>query len=346
MLFVQRQSRYMQEYPCGYDKENLAVVNIRHGSVGEEGWLAAERLKLLPEVLDVAYASELLGGSDTYSTSTEDFGKGAVEINVIFCSWNLPDVLGLKVTEGKPFFEGAEASLLMTEDLRQQGVEVGMKLEAYGLETQGLVNSINITSMRKADTPVAFVAYPVALDHAYLRLAEGVDRRAATDKILAVPTLFVWRMRNLGEVRMTGVDLSAGVNMALVGPWRMRGEASWSWMKAVDLSDPTAKNYGHQIPYSPLHSGSASLSVISRRLSLQYTLIAVGKRYFQPQNIEENLLPAYLDQNLSLRWEIPLRGMNLSLGAEVLNLGGVQYEIVRSYPMPSRQLRLSMKIQY
>ena len=186
VLFVQRQSRYMQEYPCGYDKENLAVVNIRHGSVGEEGWLAAERLKLLPEVLDVAYASELLGGSDTYSTSTEDFGKGAVEINVIFCSWNLPDVLGLKVTEGKPFFEGAEASLLMTEDLRQQGVEVGMKLEAYGLETQGLVNSINITSMRKADTPVAFVAYPVALDHAYLRLAEGVDRRAATDKILAV----------------------------------------------------------------------------------------------------------------------------------------------------------------
>ena len=175
--------------------------------------------------------------------------------------------------------------------------------------------------------------------------ADGYYNRVK-DKILAVPTLFVWRMRNLGKARMTGVDLSAGVNMALIGPWRMRGEASWSWMKAVDLSDPTAKNYGHQIPYSPLHSGSASLSVFSRRLSLQYTLIAVGKRYFQPQNIEENLLPAYLDQNLSLRWEIPLRGMNLSLGAEVLNLGGVQYEIVRSYPMPSRQLRLSMKIQY
>ena len=74
----------------------------------------------------------------------------------------------------------------MTEDLRQQGVEVGMKLEAYGLETQGLVNSVNITSMRKADTPVAFVAYPMGLEHAYLRLTEGVDRRAATDKILAV----------------------------------------------------------------------------------------------------------------------------------------------------------------
>ena len=186
VLFVQRQSRFMQEYPCGYDKENLAVVNISHGTVGDEGWLAADRLRRLPEVQDVAYASELLGGSDTYSTSTEDFGKGPVEINVIFCSWNLPDVLGLKVTEGKPFFEGSEASLLMTEDLRQQGVEVGMKLEAYGLETQGLVNSVNITSMRKADTPVAFVAYPMGLEHAYLRLTEGVDRRAATDKILAV----------------------------------------------------------------------------------------------------------------------------------------------------------------
>ena len=27
VLFVQRQSRYMQEYPCGYDKDNLAVVD-------------------------------------------------------------------------------------------------------------------------------------------------------------------------------------------------------------------------------------------------------------------------------------------------------------------------------
>ena len=186
VLFVQRQSRFMQEYPCGYDKDNLAVVNIRHGSVGEEGWLAAERLRQLPEVQDVAFASELLGGSDTYSTSTEDFGQGPVEINVVFCSWNLPDVLGLRVTEGKPFFEGSEASLLMTEDLRRQGVEVGMKLEAYGLEAQGLVNSVNITSMRKADTPVAFVAYPMGMEYAYLRLAGGVDRRAATDKIMAV----------------------------------------------------------------------------------------------------------------------------------------------------------------
>lgn len=166
------------------------------------------------------------------------------------------------------------------------------------------------------------------------------------DKILATPTLFVWRMRNLGKVRMTGLDLSAGTAVALGGDWRLRAEAAWSWMKAVDLSDPEAKNYGHEIPYSPRHSGSASLSLCSRRLSLQYTLIAMGKRYFLPQNTEENALPAFADQTLSARWVIPLRRLRLTLGAEVMNLGGVQYEIVRSYPMPARQLRLSMKINY
>ena len=186
VLFLQRQSRFMQEYPCGFDKQNLAVVNIGHGTVEDDEWLAAERLRNLPEVQDVAYASELVGGSDVYSTSTEDFGRGPVEINVVFCSWNLPEVLGLHVTDGKPFFEGEQGTLLMTEDMRQRGVEVGMKLEAYGLETKGLVNNINITSMRKADSPVAFIAYPMGLEHAYIRLAGGVDRREASEKILAV----------------------------------------------------------------------------------------------------------------------------------------------------------------
>ena len=186
VLFLQRQSRFMQEYPCGYDKENLAVVDISHGSVGEEEWLAAERLRQLPEVQGVAYSSELLGNSDVYSTTTEDFGKGPVELNVVYCSWNLPEVLGLHVLEGEPFHEGAQATLLVTEDMRQHGMEVGMKLEAYGLELNGFVNNINITSMRKADSPVAFIAYPIYMDYAYVRLAGGVSRREASDKILAV----------------------------------------------------------------------------------------------------------------------------------------------------------------
>ena len=186
VLFLQRQSRFMQEYPCGYDKGNLAIVNIAHGSVGNDEWLAAERLRKLPEVQDVAYSSELLGSSDVYCTSTEDFGQGPVAFNVIFCSWNLPDVLGIHLTEGNPFREGEMGSLLVTEDARERGLQVGMLLEEYGLTVKGMVNAINVTSMRKADSPVAFIAYPMGQEYAYLRLVEGADRRAVTDKILSV----------------------------------------------------------------------------------------------------------------------------------------------------------------
>jgi putative ABC transport system permease protein len=186
VLFLQRQSRYMQEYPCGFDKANLAIVNIGHGTVENDEWQAAERLRQLPEVQDVAYSSDILGSSDVYSTSTEDFGQGPVAFNVIFCSWNLPEVLGIRVTEGNPFREGEMGSLLVTEDSRERGMQVGMNLEAYGLEVKGMVNNVNITSMRKADTPVAFIAYPVGQEYAYLRLVEGVDRRAVSDKILSV----------------------------------------------------------------------------------------------------------------------------------------------------------------
>ena len=96
VLFVQRQSKFMQEYPCGYNKNNLAVVNIG-GENGREkaGWLR-ERLCALPEVKDVAYANDLIGGSDTYMTEGADFGDGQVSMSMIYCSWNLPQVLGLR----------------------------------------------------------------------------------------------------------------------------------------------------------------------------------------------------------------------------------------------------------
>ena len=106
VLFVQRQSKFMQEYPCGYNKNNLAVVNIG----GENGraksdWLR-EQLCALPEVKDVAYANDLIGGSDTYMTEGADFGDGQVSMSMIYCSWNLPQVLGLELLEGRDLKEG------------------------------------------------------------------------------------------------------------------------------------------------------------------------------------------------------------------------------------------------
>ncbi len=186
VLFVQRQSRFMQEYPCGYDKNNLAVVNIG-GENGREkaDWLR-ERLCTLPEVKDVAYANDLIGSSDTYTTQGADFGDGEVLMSMIYCSWNLPQVLGLEVLEGRNFNEGEFGPYLLTSDMLSYGAGVDTGEMDGDAPIVGFVNNVNITSMRKADSPVAFQVHTSkghSMPFAYIRLTEGADRLAATDKI-------------------------------------------------------------------------------------------------------------------------------------------------------------------
>ncbi len=176
VLFVQRQSRYMQEYPCGYDKDNLAVVDIG----GENS-----------KVEDVAYSMELIGGADAYCTQSTDFGDGSVMYSLIYCSWNFPEVMGLKLTEGRLFREGDNGPVLLTQGMRAHGA----KLEAYEelgdvSPVVGFVEDVNITSLRKADSPVGFLAIDpkknLTLPYAYIRLSEGADRFATVDKIQSV----------------------------------------------------------------------------------------------------------------------------------------------------------------
>ncbi|MBR4167125.1 MAG: ABC transporter permease [Bacteroidales bacterium] len=191
VLFVQRQSKFMQEYPCGYNKNNLAVVNIGGENCREKAVWLRERLCALPEVKDVAYANDLIGGSDTYMTEGADFGDGQVSMNMIYCSWNLPQVLGLELIEGRDFNEGEFGPILFTQDLKAHGAEMEVYADEFGDDSPivGFVKNVNITSMRKADSPVAFQVHTPkghSMPFAYIRLSEGSDRLAATGKIQAI----------------------------------------------------------------------------------------------------------------------------------------------------------------
>ena len=189
VLFVQRQSKFMQEYPCGYDKNNLAVLNIGgDNSRNKSEWLR-DQLRQIPEVEDVAYAMELIGGADAYSTQGCNFGDGDVSLSLLYCSWNLPQVLGLEVTEGRNFHEGDYGSILLTRDLKARGAELKVYPDGLGPNAPvvGFVKEMNITSMRKADSPVGMqVVEPSwvgAMPFTYIRLSEGTDRIAAVEKI-------------------------------------------------------------------------------------------------------------------------------------------------------------------
>ena len=190
VLFVQRQSRFMQEYPCGYDKDNLAVVDIGGNCREKADWLR-ERLRALPEVEDAAFANCLIGSADAYQTNGVDFGGGLVMFSQIDCSWNLPQVLELETTEGRCFHEGDLGTVLLTQDLKSYGAELNNEELGDGTPVVGFVENINITSLRKADAPVAFMVRPQELrsmPFTYIRMTEGTDRLAAMEKIRTVLT--------------------------------------------------------------------------------------------------------------------------------------------------------------
>lgn len=160
------------------------------------------------------------------------------------------------------------------------------------------------------------------------------------DKIVALPTLYIWKMMNMGEVAISGIDanLSAEISCSDYISFLLQG--NYTWQKAIDITNETAKNYRDQIPYTPKHAGTASISILNKWLNLSYLLSCAGDRYSLPQNIKDNLIGRYVEQTISVNREFQLHTVKLRLQGEIVNVGNLNYEIIKYYPMPGRSYRM------
>ncbi|HET9571173.1 MAG TPA: TonB-dependent receptor [Bacteroidales bacterium] len=169
-----------------------------------------------------------------------------------------------------------------------------------------------------------------------------------TDKILAIPTrnMFIWSMVNLGKVNISGVDL----NFEITKKWSNKTVllAAWthSYQLALDLTDPDSKTYNQQIAYAPRIYGSGRLQLTVSSLRLGYALLYAGHRYVTGQNIAQNDLSAYVDQSVTAEYVLPKAFSDLLIRGEIQNLAGMNYEIVRNFPMPGRTYRVSVRFEF
>jgi outer membrane cobalamin receptor len=167
-----------------------------------------------------------------------------------------------------------------------------------------------------------------------------------SDKIVAMPTMFIWKMMNLGEVEIRGLDVNLSVRWAVSPALNLQADASYTLQKAVDVTKEGSKTYGHQLPYTPEHAASASLSLEHRWVNVSWLFTATGRRYAFPQNIEANRMDGYAEHQLSLHRSFRLGRGALRLQAEVMNLGDATYDVIRYYPMPGRSFRASISYSY
>lgn len=165
------------------------------------------------------------------------------------------------------------------------------------------------------------------------------------DKIVAMPSMYVWRMMNYGRVDIVGTDVSLRARSQAWHGCRLSLTGGYAYQKAVDLTSRKSKTYKNLIPYTPKHSGSVGAILDTPWLSVGYSMVAAGARYCQKQNLPEYRLARYAEHTLSASREFRLDRVRLRLQAEAVNLTDAQYEAVRFYPMPGRSYRGTLQIE-
>ncbi len=147
-------------------------------------------------------------------------------------------------------------------------------------------------------------------------------------------------------MRAVGVDITLATAVALGRSMKLAMSGGYSYQKAVDVTDATAKNYKEQLPYTPVHTGNVSAVWETPWLNMGYSVVGVGKRYRLSQNIPENRIDGYMEHTVSVSRELAMKRCKLRLQAEVVNLTDEQYEVIKYYPMPGRSWRLTGTLNF
>jgi len=165
------------------------------------------------------------------------------------------------------------------------------------------------------------------------------------DKIVAVPTLFVWKMQNLGRVEMLGADFTATVRKQFARDWAAEMLCTYYFLSAKDKTDSDGATYGHQIAYTPKNATTTSVTVENPFVNVAYNLVVTGCRYSLNYNAQENHIPTIIDHSVSLWRNFSLKRGTLRAQLDLRNLAGRNYEVVRFYPMAGRHFLISLQYQ-
>lgn len=201
-------------------------------------------------------------------------------------------------------------------------------------------NRLKSESTKQFNLGTVWSGSPAFFD--YLSLSADAYYNRVNDKIIAVPTMFVWKMSNVGKVETMGVDISLNSEISLTTDYRLFVNATYNYMQAEDISDRDSKIWRHQIAYTPKHSGSGSVTMEMPWFNLTYNVTYASERYRMAQNSADNHIEPYSDHSISLSKQFKWRKHSLRIQADALNLGNKNYEIVRFYPMPGRNYKITI----
>jgi vitamin B12 transporter len=167
------------------------------------------------------------------------------------------------------------------------------------------------------------------------------------DKIVAMPSsnLFRWTMMNLGVVDIRGVELNTHLAFRLPEEIFLDLGLSYTFQKAIDVT-PKGTTYGDQIAYTPKNSGTLTSSVNWKSWQINYSFIYTGERYSQKANIPVNFVKPWYTSDMAVVWDGKFMKQQLKIGAEVNNMFNQYYDVVLNFPMPGRNYRFTLSLNF
>ena len=166
-----------------------------------------------------------------------------------------------------------------------------------------------------------------------------------TDKILAVPrqNLFQWTTLNIGKTSIKGLDLVLHAAFFQWHEFDVTSSVSYTFQRALDISNPTSLQYKTQLPYTPEHTAGISMNFSYRKLSLGYNILSSSYRYRLGDEIPENVVQGWATHDISLACSFTAgKYCDYRIIAEANNIYNLQYEIIKFYPMPRFNYRVGV----
>lgn len=178
----------------------------------------------------------------------------------------------------------------------------------------------------------------------HLHLAVDLYTSRIEDKIVAIPMKcqFRWSMVNFGLVRSLGISTTAGYDRSW-GKLALSANANYTCQRDRDFSSPYDPEYKNTIPYSPLHSASLIVSLGYDGWSACTSWLYTGDRFALISNNKEDMLGAWQTVDLKLSKTFTVSRHSLQTAIECNNLTDSRHEVVKRYPMPGRNWKLTLQ---
>ncbi len=162
--------------------------------------------------------------------------------------------------------------------------------------------------------------------------------------------MYRWMMMNIGKVKIRGLDVSARTTVSPVQDLKVDVNLTYTYQRAQDYSDPTDNRdggtYKGQISYIPWHSGSAVVHAQWHDVEMNYSFIYVGERYHNSSNIPANHEQPWYTHDISANYTFHLGNTRIKATAEVNNLFNQYYDVIVNYPMPGRNFKFIVKLDF